>query len=34
MPTAVDSSVEVRVKGTGWLHRRRDSDLDRFKLSA
>ena len=33
MPTVVDESVEVRVIGTGWWHKRRDSDLDRFRPS-
>ena len=33
MPMVVDESVEVRVIGTGWWHKRRDNDLDRFRLS-
>ena len=33
MATVVDESVEVRVIGTGWLHKRRDNNLDRFRTS-
>ena len=33
MPTVVDELVEVRVIGTGWRHKHRDNDLDRFGSS-